>query len=324
MRWPPHVASRVLMCQRHLSPAGALSAARALALISTLHNVSEASIVRAFQVRQTLLQWDVRDPSILNAAWVREVPWSEQDEAGVFWGQDAVALAQLSFAIDPLDSIEVDPRVAYLHLACQVAQLRASADDERVNESLVSLADCMGMQDVKNELGDSHLAASNRTAFNAVRNFMTVHEASMLETLAVVKRKVKARYGVHYSRIKAIHSIHHKMARFQLLSPYQVLDILAIRIVVHTEAECYAGAEWATREWAHVGVKDYIAAPKPNGYRSLHVLIRASAWTVEMQFRTKAMHMDAECGHASHALYKASNRTDSVARLISALHALPE
>eukprot|EP00638_Chattonella_subsalsa_P019242 CAMPEP_0117871158 /NCGR_PEP_ID=MMETSP0950-20121206/10333_1 /TAXON_ID=44440 /ORGANISM="Chattonella subsalsa, Strain CCMP2191" /LENGTH=862 /DNA_ID=CAMNT_0005723711 /DNA_START=12 /DNA_END=2601 /DNA_ORIENTATION=+ len=51
-------------------------------------------------------------------------------------------------------------------------------------------------------------------------------------------------------------------------------------------------------------VKDYIAVPKPNGYRSLHTCIRHKGQVVEVQIRTEEMHQQAEYGMAAHWLYK--------------------
>jgi GTP pyrophosphokinase len=51
-------------------------------------------------------------------------------------------------------------------------------------------------------------------------------------------------------------------------------------------------------------VKDYIALPKPNGYRSIHLTFFQDGHSIEIQIRTEKMHQEAQFGRASHKLYK--------------------
>jgi len=61
-----------------------------------------------------------------------------------------------------------------------------------------------------------------------------------------------------------------------------------------------------------VQVKDYMGAPKENGYQSLHLLVRLpSGWRCEVQIRTACMHQHAESGGAAHAAYKAASLLQS-------------
>ena len=85
-----------------------------------------------------------------------------------------------------------------------------------------------------------------------------------------------------------------------------------------TETECVMRCEdvkrlvQATWPGSVIKQKDYIAAPKENGYSSLHLLLRLpSGSRLEVQIRTRCMHDHAECGAASHAKYKANAITQS-------------
>jgi guanosine-3',5'-bis(diphosphate) 3'-pyrophosphohydrolase len=52
-------------------------------------------------------------------------------------------------------------------------------------------------------------------------------------------------------------------------------------------------------------IKDYIAFPKPNGYKSLHTTVFAGdGGIVEVQIRTREMHDAAQFGIAAHVIYK--------------------
>jgi hypothetical protein len=86
-----------------------------------------------------------------------------------------------------------------------------------------------------------------------------------------------------------------------------VLDARAIRVVVETKADCYAAERAVHALWAPVDgrSKDYIRAPKANGYQSLHSVVTGPGGTpVEVQVRTRKMHFVAEYGVAAHWRYK--------------------
>lgn len=107
-------------------------------------------------------------------------------------------------------------------------------------------------------------------------------------------------------RIKHTAGIWKKM-REKELALDQVHDLVALRIVVPTEVDCYHALGVVHDMHAPlVGrFKDYIAQPKPNGYRSLHTSVRSPDGSVfEVQIRSIAMHQLAEHGQASHAGYK--------------------
>jgi len=119
-------------------------------------------------------------------------------------------------------------------------------------------------------------------------------------------------------RVKDISSIHAKM-KSQDLELEQIYDAIGFRIIVEGGiGDCYAVLGQIHSVWAPVPgrFKDYIALPKPNGYRSLHTtVIGEYGERMEVQIRTVEMHRDSELGIAAHWKYKEghldSGRDDS-------------
>lgn len=91
----------------------------------------------------------------------------------------------------------------------------------------------------------------------------------------------------------------------------EVYDLFAFRIIVPTEADCYAalGVIHQAYKPEVSRFKDYIARPKGNGYRSLHTCVKGDDGPVfEVQIRSIAMDRQAEGGDAAHWLYKRGGR----------------
>jgi ppGpp synthetase/RelA/SpoT-type nucleotidyltranferase len=109
-------------------------------------------------------------------------------------------------------------------------------------------------------------------------------------------------------RPKSLFSVFRKMSK-KGAGLHEIHDVRALRVVVGSEAECYAAlaAVHGRQGWAPVPgkTKDYVRSPKPNGYQSLHTVVRdATGRTFEVQIRTGAMHNAAEYGIAAHWRYK--------------------
>jgi GTP pyrophosphokinase len=113
------------------------------------------------------------------------------------------------------------------------------------------------------------------------------------------------RASVH-GRPKHIYSIVKKM-RGKSLDFEKVFDIRALRVIVPEVKDCYAALSWVHEQFKPIVEEfdDYIARPKPNGYQSLHTIVRDKAGRpIEIQIRTQAMHDHAEHGVAAHWAYK--------------------
>ena len=108
-----------------------------------------------------------------------------------------------------------------------------------------------------------------------------------------------------HGRVKHMYSLWRKLQRYQGdLS--KIYDLVAIRIIVPTASDCYRTLGLVHSRWNPLigRIKDYIATPKPNGYRSLHTTIFGlDGEIVEIQIRTPEMHEQAERGVAAHWSY---------------------
>jgi len=113
-------------------------------------------------------------------------------------------------------------------------------------------------------------------------------------------------------RPKHIYSIYRKMKRKKI--PFRELsDIRGVRIIVHSEEECYAAVGIIHMHWRPIQGEfdDYIAAPKPSLYQSIHTsVIYEDRETLEVQIRTPDMHSKAEYGIAAHWRYKEGQKRD--------------
>lgn len=107
-------------------------------------------------------------------------------------------------------------------------------------------------------------------------------------------------------RVKGLYSSYKKLER-KNWNISELHDLVALRVIVKDLDDCYRmlGAIHAKWHPAPGRLKDYIALPKPNGYKSLHTtVISRSGLFVEIQIRTHAMHAFDEFGIASHHSYK--------------------
>ena len=113
-------------------------------------------------------------------------------------------------------------------------------------------------------------------------------------------------------RPKHIYSIYKKMLAKKVAFD-QVSDIRGVRIIVPSEEECYAAVGIVHMHWRPIPGEfdDYIAAPKPSLYQSIHTaVVYDDGETLEVQIRTPEMHHKAEYGIAAHWRYKEGQRRD--------------
>lgn len=121
--------------------------------------------------------------------------------------------------------------------------------------------------------------------------------------------EAKLKYDLEV-RFKHLYSIYQKMQRKDRKFD-EIYDVFALRIIVPTVDDCYKALGIIHAIWRPKPnrFKDYIAVPKPNGYRSLHTTIFGpEGKAVEFQIRTEEMHEESLYGLAAHWYYKSKNQ----------------
>lgn len=108
-----------------------------------------------------------------------------------------------------------------------------------------------------------------------------------------------------HGRAKHLYSLYQKLQRYDN-DINKIYDLVALRIVVKSVADCYKVLGIIHAEYKPMigRIKDYIAQPKSNGYKSLHTTVFVKdGRPVEIQIRTEQMHEEAEFGVAAHWYY---------------------
>ncbi len=139
-------------------------------------------------------------------------------------------------------------------------------------------------------------------------------EGYLKEVLELINKKLieEGLPGKVSGRIKHYYGIYQKM-QVQRITFDQVHDVLGLRILTDTKANCYAILGLIHSLWTPIPgrFKDYIGVPKSNMYQSLHTtVIGLKGERVEFQIRTEEMHRIAEEGIASHWKYKEKGGVD--------------
>lgn len=116
-----------------------------------------------------------------------------------------------------------------------------------------------------------------------------------------------------HARAKHYYSLYKKLLKYDM-DISKITDIVALRVIVPTMEDCYATLGVIHKLWRPLPgrIKDFIALPKPNGYRSLHTTIFGPKdRLIEIQMRTPEMHEEAEYGIAAHWAYAEFKRKDT-------------
>ncbi len=229
--------------------------------------------------------------------------------------------AQIEMVRKMVLAFSQDVRVVLIRLASRLQTLRYYATVQpqpalemarEILELDAPLANRLGIWQLKWELEDLAFRFEDPLTYKHIarlldekrieRNADITQGIAQLE-LELSKADIQAEVT---GRPKHIYSIWRKM-RSKQLDFSELYDVRALRVIVNDIKECYSVLGIVHNFWQPIPKEfdDYIARPKPNGYKSLHtVVLDTSGRALEIQIRTHEMHRFAEYGIAAHWRYK--------------------
>lgn len=220
-----------------------------------------------------------------------------------------------------LVSLIDDARVAVLKLAERIVALRLAKTGPEERQQRIAreahlifapLANRLGIWQLKWELEDLALRYLEPDVYMSIARQLDgrreEREQQMSQIVGLLDQKLRE-HNIEAKisgRAKHIYSIFRKM-RSKHVGLDEVYDVRAVRILVPDTAQCYSTLGVVHTQWQHIPSEfdDYIAAPKENGYRSIHTAVMGpDGKTLEVQIRTHEMHEEAELGVCAHWVYK--------------------
>ncbi len=215
-----------------------------------------------------------------------------------------------------------DPRVVLVKLADRLHNMWTldalpPAKQQRIatetREIYAPLAGRLGMAQIKWELEDIAFRYLEPEQYNQLVAELATRGAQREEYIERVTALLRQTLNEHRikaevkGRVKHLYSIYKKLLRAGEFDLSHIYDLFALRVLVETKNECYEVLGIVHAHWPPLPsrFKDYIATPKPNGYKSLHTtVICEEGRPTEVQIRTHDMHREAEYGVATHWYYK--------------------
>lgn len=220
-----------------------------------------------------------------------------------------------------------DVRAVLIKLALRLVRLRhleGAESDERLQiarESLdifAPLANRLGVAQLKWEMEDLAFRRLEPVTYKSIARQLEDRRIEREEYIEAFKQRLAGLLhdagidGEITGRPKHIYSIWKKLQRKEV-GLDELYDLRALRVIVEDVAQCYSVLGVVHTHWNTLPKEfdDYLANPKPNGYRSLHtVVVGPRDLPVEIQIRTREMQEYAELGFAAHWRYKESSSHD--------------
>lgn len=188
----------------------------------------------------------------------------------------------------------------------------------------IPLSELLGLGSIHKELSDLFLKNTKPNRYTQIKGFMKDQrkisdqaQKEIIEELNTVCDIESVEAEVQ-GRTKSISSIAKKQKKYEKEGKPNkldnILDVIAFRIITKTMEDCYKVRSLLTNLYDEIAEEsdDYIANPKPNGYRAIHLCLKhQKRGILEIQILTRSMHFYNELGPASHIAYKKSGKRNA-------------
>lgn len=308
-----------------------------------VRHTGEPLIKHPLAVSITLAQWGLDQLSI-EAALLHEMPETLTDFKEKITQKYGSALANLVDGVHRVGTIKLrsskdkvflenlrkmfvalakDIRVVIIRLADRLHNIKTLdaipiSKQKRIAvetlEVYAPLAERLGMGKLKGDLEDLVFPFiypdEHAWVISIARPHFKYSEENIKTSLTKIrqilaKNNIKAKTD---GRPKRKYSLYKKLLRPEIDRDItKVHDLMAVRIITEEDVSCYTVLGLMHRYWKpvpYLGISDFIAQPKPNGYRSIHTKVFDHKGNIlEIQIRSKQMHLQAEYGAAAHFAY---------------------
>jgi len=181
-------------------------------------------------------------------------------------------------------------------------------------EIYAPLAERLGMGKLKGELEDLAFPYIYPREYQWVMKVARPHFKYSEQNVSGIIQKIRYQLVKHglkakvEGRPKRKYSLYKKLLRPEINRDINLIhDLMAIRVITVDTSSCYSALGTIHQYWKpapSLGISDFIAQPKPNGYRSIHTKVFDNKGNiVEIQIRSEEMHRQAEFGAAAHFAY---------------------
>lgn len=305
----------------------------------TKRESGEPYIIHSVRVAETIHKWHLDESSIAAALLhdvvedtrftIKDIQKNFGDEIA-FLVNGLTKLENIPYSQENPDvenlrkliiSFSKDLRVLIIKLADRLHNMQTLAAlpperqkriSQETEDIYAPLAYRLGMQRLSGELEDLSFPYTHPEAYDWLLKSIKEPYAERIKYLKRIKPIVEKalRDGglqpiLIDTRAKRYASLYKKLMRYDM-ELEKIYDLAALRIIVKTVEDCYAALGLIHKLWTPLPnkIKDYIARPKPNGYRSIHTTVSCVDNKItEFQIRTQEMHDEAELGIAAHWAY---------------------